>query len=378
MRILTVTNYYPPHFIGGYEIACKETMDFLKNRGHEIMVVTSDYQKTSRKEEGILRDMHLTDYAKSSRISKKQDEYHNYKTVLETIRHFKPDLVYFWSLRGIGLLVIKAAQQQNIPYVFEIGDFWMYGYMQKGSPLKQKIKSLLPFLGYGNTSISPAICVSEWVAREMREKYGSETTYVYPNATKIPEKKISEHTEIKFVFAGRIEEEKGLDLAIEALKRFALRHPESKFILDIYGNGDPDYIAKCKDMAEPIASSVNFKGKVTSREEIYTGASALLMPTRMREPFGLVIIEAMAHGCAVIASDDYGPAEIIDHGQNGLLFETNNINDLLSQIEKVYFDKECLKQLQENGYEHVRNHYNIQKVKSKIEVLLKEIAGVHP
>lgn len=30
MKILTVTNYYPPHFLGGYEIACKDTMEFLK------------------------------------------------------------------------------------------------------------------------------------------------------------------------------------------------------------------------------------------------------------------------------------------------------------------------------------------------------------
>jgi len=376
MRILTVTNYYPPHFIGGYEIACKETMDFLKEQGHEVVVVTSDYHKSDTTEDGILRNMRLIQHNKTSRVQKKLDEYHNYKTVMDAIKTTKPDLVYFWSLRGIGLSVIEAAQKQNIPKVFEIGDFWMYGYMQKGSRLKQKIKSFLPFLNKKNIPITPTICVSQWVAKEMKNVYKSDTTYVYPNATLVPKKKISDNTNIRFVFAGRIDEEKGLDLAIEALNKFATLHPTYSFNFDIYGSGEQTYMDKCKALAKPIASMVNFKGKVRSKEEIYSNASVLLMPTRMREPFGLVVIEAMAHGCAVIATDAYGPAEIIDHGENGLLFEMQNIDDLLTQIQRVYFDALYLNKLQENGYKHVLQNYSIPKVKSEVETLLKNIAGV--
>ena len=70
MRILTITNYYPPHFIGGYEIACKETMDFLSDQGHEIVVVTSDYQKSDEQENKVYRDMKLVDYNDISFIDK--------------------------------------------------------------------------------------------------------------------------------------------------------------------------------------------------------------------------------------------------------------------------------------------------------------------
>ena len=360
MRILTVTNYYPPHFIGGYEIACQETMDFLKKQGHEVVVVTSDYQTPDTKEDGILRDMHITNYNKTSLLHKKLDEYHNYRVLMDAIKTIKPDLVYFWSLRGIGLSVIEAAQKQNIPKVFEIGDFWMYGYMQKGSKLKQKINSFIPFSNNQNIQITPTICVSEWVAKEMQEIYKSDETHIYPNATSIPKKKICKNIQkIRFIFAGRIDEEKGLDLAIEALNKFSIKHPASSFDFDIYGSGEQSYVDKCKALAKPIASMVNFKGKVESREEIYANASALLMPTRMREPFGLVIIEAMAYGCAVIATDAYGPAEIIDHGENGLLFEMKNPDDLLAQIEEIYFNSEYLDRLQENGYQHVLQNYSI-------------------
>lgn len=376
MRILTVTNYYPPYFIGGYEIACKETMDYLKEQGHEVNVLTSDYHTSDSEEDNIHRNMHLIDYNQTSRIQKKLEEYYNYKTVINAIKTIKPDLVYFWSLRGIGLGVIEAATKQNIPKVFEIGDFWMYGYMQEGSRLKQKVKSFLPFLNHKSISITPTICVSEWVAQEMKNVYKSDKTYVYPNATLVPRKKPSNNKNIRFIFAGRIDEEKGLDLAIEALNKFATLHPTCSFSFDIYGNGEERYIDKCKALSEPIASMVNFKGKVQSKEEIYSNASILLMPTRMREPFGLVLIEAMAHGCAVIATNAYGPAEIIDHGENGLLFEVENTNDLLTQIQKVYFDTNYLNKLQENGYNHVVKNYSIPKVKSKVETLLKNISEV--
>ena len=378
MRILTLSNYYPPHFIGGYEIACKETMDFLKEKGHEVVILTSDYHIThDSKEDNVLRDLHLINYSKTSRIQKTIDEYKNYKILLNIIEEIKPDLVYFWSLRGIGLHIIKAVEEKNIPKVFEIGDFWMYGYMQKESKFKQTVTSFFPFLNHKNIKISPAICVSQWVAKEMKELYNSEKTYFYPNATSIPKKEIfKDNKNVKFIFAGRIDDEKGLHLAIEALNKFALKHPHKAFSFDIFGDGEKTYIDKCKIISTPIASKIHFRGRVQSREEIYQDASILLMPTKMREPFGLVVIEAMAYKCAVIATNAYGPSEIIDHGENSLLFDISDPDDLLVQIEKLYLNTKYLHELQENAYKHVLQNYSISKVKSEVEILLKSIAGV--
>ena len=374
MKILTVSNYYPPHFIGGYEIACKDTMDFLKSQGHEVLVLTSDFHKNNATADDALRELRLINYSTTSRLKKYRDEYYNYKKVSKLIKKMQPDLIYFWSLRGLGVELIKAADEQNIPKVYEIGDFWMYGYMQGG--LRRKLQNLLPFITPKRLDISPAICVSEWVAKEMKELYHSNTTHVYPNATTVPKEIAPETEQIRFIFSGRIDEEKGLDLAITALSKFARKYPKSPFTFDIYGDGDKKYINKCKELATPIDSSVHFKGKVHSKEEMYAGATVLLMPTRMREPFGLVIIEAMAHGCIVLATDAYGPAEIVDKGDNGLLFNMEDKNDLLCKIEQLYFNQELRRKLRDNAYEHVTKNYSITKVKPKVETLLKKIARV--
>jgi glycosyltransferase involved in cell wall biosynthesis len=376
MRILTITNYYPPHFIGGYEIACKETMDFLKEQGHNILVISSNYQKSHKREEQIQRNMRITNYNTSSKIHKKLDEHHNYTVLKEAIQSFKPDLVYYWSLRGIGLKALKASDEENIPKVFEIGDFWMQGYMQKGSKLKESIRKTLPFLTKKKIDFSPAICVSKWIEEEMRTRYKTKQTYVIPNATHIPLAIKKNNQKIKFIFVGRMEEEKGIEIAIESLNQFTKKYPEQDFTFNVYGGGDAQYVQKCKGLAEPLGSKISFKGQVKNRKEMYKNASILLMPTQMREPFGLVIIEAMAYRCAVIATNAYGPAEIVDHRENGLLFNIHKPNDLLKKIEELYFNHLLLDSLQENAYQYVLKNYSIQKVKHKVEILIKRIAGV--
>ena len=380
MKILTVTNYYPPYYIGGYEIACKETMDFLIGRGHEVTVLASNYG-SSKSQTYIKREMHLISYPNNPRLKRMREEHYNYKRVKNAIEEHKPDLVYFWSLKGIGLGVVEAADNANIPKVFEIGDFWMQGFLDYANPnsWKQKLKSLLPFTHTKPVKIEPVICVSKWIEKEMKERYHTTHSYTIYNATYIPPKPIFQdnHT-MKFIFAGRIVEEKGLDLAIEALKLFKQNYPNIDFELNIYGDGDEAYIHQCKALAQPIEEKIHFKGKIKHKEKIYTNGSILLMPTRMREPFGLVVIEAMVHGCIVIATNAYGPGEIIKHEKNGLLFEPEDVQDLYRQIEALHKDKALFEKLYHQAYTDVEKNFAIDALKPKVEKILKEIAGVTP
>src|SRR5215212_3273863 len=43
LRVVVVTNYYPPYFIGGYELGCRDVVEALKSRGHQVRVLTSTY-----------------------------------------------------------------------------------------------------------------------------------------------------------------------------------------------------------------------------------------------------------------------------------------------------------------------------------------------
>lgn len=376
MRILTLSNYYPPYLIGGYEIACKEMMDYLESKGHIVHVITSVHMKQSTTTSNIDRTMQLIDYNKPSILDKCIVEHHNYNVVSDAIDAFKPDLVYIWSLRGIGMSAVQAVDAKQVPKIFEIGDFWMKGFLRDSLSfkLKQFVKSLIPFTYTKKIPLEPNICVSHWVAEEMKNKYKTTQNYVFPNSINIPDQFYEKNNNsMHFIYTGRIDVNKGLDIAISALIEFNFIYPNEEFIFDIYGTGDESYIQQCKKLSQPIKDKVVFHGYSNNREKMYETSDVLLMPTKMREAFGLVIIEAMAHGCCVIATDAYGPAEIIQHNINGLLFRPGSVSDLLKNILYLHSELEITERLKVTGYKYVKNNYNIDYTKPKIEKLLQSL-----
>jgi glycogen synthase len=66
----------------------------------------------------------------------------------------------------------------------------------------------------------------------------------------------------------------------------------------------------------------------------YASADILVVPSRY-EPFGMVILEGMLHGLAIVAADVGGPAEILEHGRTGLLFPPRDVMALSSALQRL-------------------------------------------
>lgn len=121
------------------------------------------------------------------------------------------------------------------------------------------------------------------------------------------------------LFVGRLEKRKGLDIFLEAVKGLDVKPV-------VVGDG-------------PMKSGldgyqVTFVGEV-SPEDLplyYRSADIFVAPSIGGETFGIVLLEAMASGLPVIASNIEGYRNVITHGQNGLLFETGNPNSLRNQL----------------------------------------------
>ena len=95
------------------------------------------------------------------------------------------------------------------------------------------------------------------------------------------------------------------------------------------------------------------------------------MPSTEPEPFGLVAVEAMLAQKPVIASNHGGLTEIIKDKQTGLLFEPNNIQQLISSIEVLINDKDLRIQMGERGYKRAIEEFSIQKHITQIEKILE-------
>ena len=374
MKILVISNYYPPHFVGGYELACLNTVNYLKNAGHEVTVLTGNFIQESINFESIYRKLKYINYDNPSFWDKHKVEVYNYALTKKLIKDLNPDLVYFWSLRLVSMAPAIAAEELKVNKVFEIGDFWMKGYFNNSilSKIKRAIKTFLPFTIGSKVDFSPAICVSKWIEEEMKEKYLSTLTYVIPNGVTVSQRKNKTLQEpVKYLFCGRLDYSKGVDLALKALSNLKDKGVEN-FIFHIYGEGDNKYLHKCRKIVQVLNldKEVTFFGKKQNIHKTYDKYDILLMPTRMREPFGLVIIEAMAAGVVVIAPNEYGPSEIISHNNDGLLFKRESITDLTNNILKIHQNLHLYHKLRDKAFYTVFNKFNLLSVKKKVESVL--------
>ncbi|MCK4233396.1 glycosyltransferase family 4 protein, partial [candidate division WOR-3 bacterium] len=182
---------------------------------------------------------------------------------------------------------------------------------------------------------------------------------------------------LKLLFVGQLWEAKGADLAIRSLSR--LEEHGISAILTIVGDGKKSYKRDLRKIAKEndIIDRVDFVGKVT-REELknfYRDNDILLFPTYSwyKEPFGIVILEAMNQGISVIASNSGGPKEIITDGENGLLFESGKVESLTKKIINLVKAPQLYKGIRKKAFDSINDIFNIAFVGKRIIMFYNNI-----
>jgi glycosyltransferase involved in cell wall biosynthesis len=128
------------------------------------------------------------------------------------------------------------------------------------------------------------------------------------------------------LFLGRFTEGKGVLQAIEIARRVNMR-------LILAAADESYYHEKVKPHVDGRHVVYYGEADPQAKNELYGGARALLYPIQTREPFGLVLAEAMACGTPVAALDRGAVREVVDDGVTGLVFE--NLDDLVSGLARV-------------------------------------------
>lgn len=160
------------------------------------------------------------------------------------------------------------------------------------------------------------------------------------------------------VYAGRIEHEKSVDTLIQAFSIVRKRADDLNLIV----MGEGSLLLEMKKMAENIGciQAIHFVGFQSNPYSYMKNAVCLVLPS-LFEGFGCVIIEAMACGTPVIATNIEGPREIITHGYNGLFFTPKDYKELAAKIEEVISNKDLRKTLIFNGLVTVKEYTNMHE-----------------
>ncbi len=109
-----------------------------------------------------------------------------------------------------------------------------------------------------------------------------------------------------------------------------------------------------------------FSGVRWDIADIYPLFDLFILPS-LREPFGLVLLEAMASCVPVVATDSGGPPDFIEDGFNGILVPASDSHELAVQIDNLLLHREKSTEIAQRGYETVRTNYSIQTMVEHVE-----------
>jgi glycosyltransferase involved in cell wall biosynthesis len=176
------------------------------------------------------------------------------------------------------------------------------------------------------------------------------------------------------VCVAHLREHKGQDVLLRAFQQLAGQFPALE--LDLIGEG-PFRVALEKLAAElGIGDRVNLRGLVPSeqvREEV-AGARAFCLPSR-REPFGMVLVEAMSLGIPIVATTAGGIPEVVRHGVDGVLVEPDDPERLGQALRQVLTDTPLRERLTRSARERARAHFSAARFGEQYRALFAEALG---
>lgn len=164
------------------------------------------------------------------------------------------------------------------------------------------------------------IANSKTVQGRIKKYYGRDATVIYPPVA-IP-KKLIRAKPLYYLCVSRLVRQKGIDLAVRACNKTGDK-------LVVVGEGPED--GNLRRIAGPTVSLFGFVPD-QRMAAIYAGAKALLYPS-LQEDFGMVPVEAMAHGIPVIGYRSGGTTETVIDGKTGILFDHWTTGSLISAMK---------------------------------------------
>jgi glycogen(starch) synthase len=397
VRVLVLSNLYPPNAMGGYELACRDVVDGWRARGHEVTVLTTEGSVA-----GVVEPHEVQPHVRRSlrwywrdhvflepgRREQLALERHNHGELARVLQEVQPEVISVWHMGGMPLSLLAALDDRAV--VLNVCDDWpTYGpkvdpWTRSWARLPRAAQSIgarvvglptaLPQLDRHH-----ALFVSAFTRDSMRAR----SPWSFPHATVVPlgvdardfPPQLPRDREWRWdlLAVGRVEPRKGFDTAVEALA-----HLPGETRLRIIGVADPEHLA---ELQRTIAQ-VGAEGRVTlsslPRAELrqaYASADALLFTSRWEEPFGLVPLEGMTQAVPVVATRRGGSAEFLTDEANCLAFPAGDAVALAAAVRRLAADRDLRARLVEGGLSTAAG-YTVEVLVDRLEALHVQAAGL--
>lgn len=410
MRILIMTHLYPPHFLGGYELKCRLHAEELARRGHDVFVLTSRWNVGKDTiEDNVYRLLKFQPVFLSLgagkevpdplRLRRRYNQFKwafacrkNYDVAQRIVNLLKPEIAYVWGMAWVSINPVLAAQDQGIPTVYRLDDYWLADLRAdlclEANPLKRRYRAaVIGLRDFASVEVNHMLVVSRSVMhRYLEVGFPEQSITVIPEGVPSriildidhsPDLSNRDEGRVDLVFAGRLIPDKGPDIAIEALATLRGQMGHRNVHLDIIGTGPNQYVKQLQEMTASLGLNdhVSFLGFLEHSQVLgrFSGYDALLVPSRWAEPLAGNIAEAMARRLPVIATDRGGTSEIISDGENGLIVRAGQPAMIADAVKRLVLEPALAQKIRRAALRTVRDSYTHERILDQIEAYLQTV-----
>lgn len=376
MKIAIIADILYPYRMGGTSTVSYNLIKYATDKQNEIHLFGSVPKGTDVNELKRYYDLSKTFVFKESNLF---SVISNQVKIAKLLVKNNYDIIHFEILPGFrAALLVKLIKKLSgkVSIVQKIHGLPSIEVQYKDFPLMKRVLYRLNWrMAKKNINkLSSVIVVnSEYMESETKKEISKNKIVVIPNGVDLDtwknKKATSKNKVKKIIFWGRLSEEKGVDILIEAMQ-FVLKDISCK--LEIVGDGPQMDGLKESVNKKGLSDRVSFAGKKTQQQIVVDASTSdvAVFPSRY-EPFGIMALEAMALGKPTITSNVGGLTDFVKDKENGLTSK-NNPKELAGAIIKILKEATFSKKLSTNALK-TANRLSWVNVMKEYRALYKKV-----
>ncbi|TCK19045.1 glycosyltransferase involved in cell wall biosynthesis [Thiogranum longum] len=364
MKILTICYEYPPLGGGGAPV-CEGLCESLVDRGHHVDVVTSLAKNLPAEEQRngvsiyrtrcLRRHVHYT-----TTFELLTGIFPALRKAAELCRTTDYDLIHCHFIVPSGIVSWLLARQTGTPYLITAHGSDIPGYNEDRFNLSHKL--IWPvwkrIVNGSRSTVTPTRYLGHLLNRQI-DKKGE----VIPNGINLQRPGPVQPAN-RILMVSRIFERKGVDILLRA---FSGMNTDWELVIA----GDGPLLENAKELAAELGITVQFLGHVDKAQlpDLYQSAKVFVLPSS-RENFPVVLLEALAAGCAIITTHGSGCSEVV--GEAGILVESGSPQALRLALEELLADESQIEMLRRKSLQQVEK-FTWQHISGKYEALYHQL-----
>jgi glycosyltransferase involved in cell wall biosynthesis len=396
VRILVISDLYPPVGFGGYESETAALVEGLRER-HQVLV-TSD-RGNAPPDPSVRRELPYVGPKRREAFAAPARAGRAIEVMRRALEDFRPDLVYVANAVAIPQAAPLAAASSGLPIVYRMSELFMASSIYTGD---RYLRTLLPGQRgargawaaamrlynrrLGLRPSEPHRAAVSWASNALREHVtlapaiepvlertihpASSQEQAFLSIERVPAGNPS------VLFLGRMTTAKGIEVAYRAIALLRSEYGIDARLVKV-GTAKPEMSAALRELAAElgVTDAIDDRGRLETEElsAVLTKIGAIVLPTVDWDVFPLVLIEAGLARVPIVAARIGGVPEAVVDGEHALLFEPGDSNACAGALAAVFREPDAAAERVRRAYERMRE-LSVPRYREESERLLVEAA----